>query len=601
MNIRQLLTALVALVLTVSCDERATSPDGKSETAARAVVSADTIYHGGPILTMNDAEPLVEAVAVSGGSIIATGANAEVMRLRGNDTKVIDLAGRTLMPGFVDSHGHFLLTAIKNATVNMDPPPAGDVMSIADIIDNFSAVLAERPANSSAWLVGWGYDHAMLEEGRHPTRDDLDKVSTTVPILLFHFSTHLIVLNSKALEESSFVDATENPDGGIIQRRVGGQEPNGIVEETAMMPALGALIRSLGSQPDADKDASAKPIIAPSGQSEEQLMGLVEQAVDVYASQGFTTASEFGISLGQATFLQKMGDEGNLPIDIVAGIMYLGSSADEVAGIRSSTYRNHFRVAGGKINIDGGSPGRTAFLREPYYKQLPGEDNYRGYSSIKNQEDLNELVASYYAQDIPMFIHALGDAAVDQSIAAVSYAEAAHPGADRRTQLIHLQQVQDDQFDSLADLDVTLTFQVAHNFYFADFHAAEIYGPQRTAHLNPAGTAVDRGFSVTIHHDSPVHPVDQFMLIWAAVERRSRSGKIWGEDERLSVMDALKASTINAAYQFHEEDSKGSIEVNKLANLIILDQNPLETDSSKLRDLRVLETIKEGVTIWQFE
>ena len=292
----------------------------------------------------------------------------------------------------------------------------------------------------------------------------------------------------------------------MIQRRQGSQEPNGIIEETAMFPVLSALGKSFGEDP-AVKDPHAHDMYpSPGGHPEERMMDLVDKAAQIYASNGYTTVSAFTGSLEKAKLFQTMGEQGRLPLDLVMGILYVGTTAEQVGAVSSDTYKNHFRVIGGKINLDGGSPGRTAYLREPHYKQLPGEKDYRGYSSIAKQDDMNKLVASYYEAGVPIFIHAIGDAALDQCIEAITYAEKLHPGEDRRTQLIHLQQVNEDQFEALEELDVSLTFQVTHNYYFGDFHAEEIFGPERTARLNPAGSALRHGFSVTIHHDGPSTP-----------------------------------------------------------------------------------------------
>ena len=214
---------------------------------------------------------------------------------------------------------------------------------------------------------------------------------------------------------------------------------------------------------------------------------------------------------------------------------------------------------------------------------------------------MNELVASYYAADVPLQIHALGDGAVEQALEAVEFSESRHPRSNRRTQLIHLQVVGENQNDRMADLDVTAGFQITHNFYFADFHAAETLGPERTERLNSIRSALDRGIPSSFHHDSPVHPVDQFDLVWIAVNRKSRSGRTWGADQRLTIEQALKASTIGAAYQFFEEDTKGSLEVGKLADMIIVDRDPLTTEPEELKNIEVIETIKEGETIYRRE
>ena len=286
--------------------------------------------------------------------------------------------------------------------------------------------------------------------------------------------------------------------------------------------------------------------------------------------------------------------------DVVAHVHTSTAGLEQVKTWYSPEYDRHLRVGGGKINLDGGSPGRTAFLREPYYTQTPGQaDDYRGYSAIPDQVALNALVASYYEARVPVFIHALGDAALDQCIEAVAYAQAKHPYDDIRTQLIHLQVVGQDQFDQLEALDVALTFQNTHNYYFADFHNSTTLGPRRTRELTAMGTAFQRGFSTTFHHDSPVHPVDQIMLIWIAVNREGRSGTVYGPEERLSVYQALRAATLEAAWQFREEDRKGSLEVGKLADMVVLSDNPLKTEPKNLRNIQVLETIKEGRRVFK--
>ena len=540
--------------------------------------AADAIYRGGVILTMGDARPRAEAIAVAGGRILAVGDAERVLEHRGEATRVVDLQGRTLLPGFVDSHSHLLLTAIKLATVAMDPPPAGTVTSIADVQAAFRRELAANPRGPDDWLLGWGYDNAMLSDGRHPTRADLDRVSAEVPILLVHFSAHQSVLNSRALELMEIDADSEAPEGGVIQRRPGSREPNGILEETAHAPVM---LFAMGT-------VLGDPV---------RFRSLVARAVELYAAAGFTTVSELAATPETVTTLRRLAAEGAFPMDVVAFEIYLTASADDVAREFSTHYVDRFRVAGCKFNLDGGSPGRTAYLREPYHRQLPGEDRYRGYSSIEDQERLNDLVAACYERNLPTAIHALGDAAVDQCIAAVAEAERRFPAEDRRTQLIHLQQVQEDQFDALAKLDVTLTFQVAHNYYFGDLHREVTFGPERTARLNPVRSALDRGMSVTLHHDSPVHPVDQLVLVWAAVNRVTRSGRVIGPAQRITVAEALRASTREAAYQLFEEDDKGTLEPGKLADFVILDRNPLEVDPMELKHLRVVETIKEGETI----
>ncbi|MGL6259262.1 amidohydrolase [Vibrio sp. WXL210] len=555
-----------------------------------AYADADAIYFGGDILTMDDTMPKVEAVAIKDGKIVAVG-KKDAIKAEHKDanTALVDLEGQTLMPSFFDAHSHFQMSGVKLAMVNLDPKPAGNIDSIKDIQREMSWALSKRDKDSKDWLIGWGYDNAMLEEGRHPTRHDLDAISTDVPIIAIHFSTHIIVANTYMLEMLGIDENSVAPSGGVIQREEGSMQPNGILEEAAIKPILLSMTQDLGVDQSQD---------LPQDFMFELSQKMVRDAQDVYASQGFTTVTELGLSPQTQALFQHMAATNQLKVDVAGGMFYFATDVDTVVDNYSPEYNNGYRLAGLKANLDGGSPGRTAYLRDPYHVQLEGEQDYVGYSSM-TADDLAKLASTYLEHDIPLFVHALGDGALDIAIEGLSVAKKAQPGEDRRTQLIHLQQIQEDQFESLKDLDVTLTYQMAHSFYFADFHAKNIYGPERTAKLNPVQSGINHGFSTTIHHDSPVHPVDQFTLIWTAVNRVSRSGKVWGEDERISVMDALKASTINAAYQFREENQKGSLEVGKLADMIILDQNPLDIDPMKLKDLQVMATFKEGVEIFR--
>jgi predicted amidohydrolase YtcJ len=483
-----------------------------------------------------------------------------------------------MLPGFFDAHSHFYQTAVKLSTVNLDPPPAGKITSIDDILAVLEAELELHPRTENQWLFGWGYDNGMLLENRHPTRDDLDKVSLEVPIAIYHFSGHMLVLNSRGLEEMGFTADSVAPQGGVIRRLPDSREPNGIIEEQAIMPVLQLLLASVEG---------------------ERLFELLDESQLEYKRQGFTTMLEMAVLPPLLEVFKAYAAAGKLDIDLAGAVMAVSQPAKQTAQLVSRQYQHRFRVAGAKVNLDGGSPGRTAYLREPYFTQDVGvSSDYRGYSSITQQQDLDDLVAKYYELETPVFIHALGDAAIDQAIHAVSAAQENFPRQDIRQQLIHLQVFQPDQMQALKKLDVSLTFQSAHNYYFADFHAANTLGPERTETLCPAGSAWREGFNVTLHHDSPVHPVNQLDLIWIATNRTSRSGKLYGPQERLSVYQALQASTINAAWQFFEEDRKGSLEVGKLADLVILDSNPLKMDKQDIRNIEVVETIKEGRTVW---
>ena len=557
-----------------------------TSSCSSAQPSADAIFVG-TILTMDSSRPTAEAIAIRQGRILALGSRRDVMRHKDDQTRVVELRGQAMLPGFIDAHSHVTGVAARMAEVNLSPPPVGDVTSIGDIQRKLQAALSTGSGKGGLWLVASAYDHTRLAERRRLTRHDLDKVSTTVPILVKHFSGHMRVVNSKGLSEAGIGQTTPDPPGGRVRRSPDNGEPTGELEETAQLLVDKALNSSI---------ASPNAASAVARRAEE----LLEASLRLYAAAGFTTVSEAWADSADLTLLRRMATAGRLRLDVVAFPHYAEAPASALAEY-SRTYANHLRIGGVKIDLDGGSPGRTAYLREPYYKQLPGEVRYRGYPRFRDQAELNDMIVRYYKMSVPVLIHALGDAAVDQAITAISTAEQTVPQPDRRTQLIHLQQVQEDQLDALTRLRVTLTFQVAHVFYFGDLHYEEIFGPQRAARLTPVRSAIDRGLAVSIHHDAPVHPVDQMTLVSAVVNRQTIAGRVLGPSQRISAIEALQASTIGPAYQFFEERQKGSLDVGKLADLVIVERNPLSEPPGSLRTIRVVETIKEGTTIFRAE
>jgi len=581
---------LLFLLLFASCGKNST----EIETKTTEKQSSNKLYFGGDILTMQNKEypNYAEAVVQNGGKIIFVGKLDNAKKMYPN-AEQIDLNGKTLIPGFIDSHSHISQTAVKLSTVSLDPPPAGNVSSIDELISKLKKALEENPDHYNkpkAWLTGWGFDNGMLTEQRFPTRKDLDRVSTEIPICIIHFSSHIIVMNSKGLEISGYLSPDyKNPEGGSIRLENG--EPNGVIEEQAALFGLTKM----------GEDTTGKKGIYTGIQlPKEEMLKYLLEAQELYLSEGYTTITDLATTTTEYNYISKLGKEGKLKADVSMVFYAAATTPDIVDSLYSKEYTNGYRVAGGKLNLDGGSPGRTAYLREPYYTPTPGQPkSYRGYSSIKDQKDMNTLVDSYYSREIPFFIHALGDAAVDQCIEAVSYAEKNNGYKDARTNLIHLQQVQPDQFEKMKSQDVTLTFQVTHNYYFGDYHHDVIYGPERTERLNPIGDAYKDGFSVTFHHDSPVHPVDQIFIMWIASNRKSRTGKVYGSDQLLTPYQSLYASTAEAAYQLKEENHKGSLSVGKLADMVILDRNPLKIDKDAIKDISVLETIKEGTTVFK--
>jgi predicted amidohydrolase YtcJ len=555
--------AVLGLLALAGCDQSQTT--------------ADTVYLGGPVITMNDAEPLAQAVAVKDGRILAVGSEEAVLAMTDEQTRRIDLAGNTLLPGFVDSHGHAYMMGLQARAANLLPAPDGTGNSIADI----QRLLREwAEANPKAidkvgWIAGFGYDDSQLQEQRHPTREELDAVSTELPVIIIHQSGHLGVANSKALELAGVTDATPDPDGGAFRRAGDGVTPNGVAEEYAFFMLLGGLA--------ANFDESVNDLFIAAG-------------TELATTYGYTTVQE-GRAVGPAlAAMQRAADAGSLKVDLVTYPDILEVDAIEP----SRTYTNHFRIGGAKLTIDGSPQGKTAWLTEPYFIPPEGQPaDYRGYAAI-DADTTNTAIDKAYAQGMQLLVHANGDAAIDAFIEGVRAAQLKYPDAgDLRPVLIHGQTLREDQVDALRELGIFPSLFPMHTFYWGDWHRDSVLGPERAENISPTGWLMERDMIFGTHHDAPVALPNSMRVLSATVTRRTRSGDILGPQHRVPVMTALKAMTLWPAWQHFEEDRKGSIEPGKLADFVVLSNNPLEVAEDQLVDIEVVETIKEGVSVYR--
>lgn len=567
-------TALLASVAALSVPALVTD-----RASGQQIVPADRIWSGGPVLTMNDAALRAEAVAERGGRIVAVGSTAEVMRFRGPQTQVIDLAGRCMIPGFIDPHGHIVMGGIQALSANLLPAPDGegnDVASIQRLLRDWIA--ANRDAVSKTNLIiGFGYDNSQLKELRHPTRDDLDVVSKDVPILLVHQSGHLGVLNSKALEKVGYTAQTPDPAGGIIRRKEGSKEPDGVLEENGLIQAALKLLVGVG----------------PTG-----FKAIAKAGAELWARFGYTTAQEGRTMPPLADIIKIVAEEGGFKNDIAVYVDVV-SGRDYILANRSETYKNRMRVAGGKLSIDGSPQGFTAFRDKPYHNPVgnypPG---YVGYSTVTPAQTA-DFVDWAYKNKVHLLAHANGEGASDMYIAALKAAETKHGKADRRAVLIHGQFLREDQVDSYRALGVVPSLFPMHTFYWGDWHRDHTVGPAAADNISPTGWVRQRGMIFTSHHDAPVALPDSMRVLDATVTRRTRSGDILGPNQRVDVTTALKSMTLWAAYQQFEEKDKGSIEVGKLADLVILSADPTAVKPETLAQIKVTETIKDGQSIFR--
>ena len=538
---------------------------------------ASQVFLGGAILTMDPNHPIAEAVAIERDRIVAVGSRADVESYVRAGTQVHDLHGQILLPGFIDAHGHFPGSGLAVVGVDLNSRPIGNTRTIGDVMAALKAKAAETKPGE--WIFGFGYDDTLLTEMRHPTRDELDAASSDHPIFLMHISGHMGVANSLALEEAGIAEDTPDPNGGVIVKDPNTGRLTGLLEENAATPVQ----------------------LMAMGYSAWDFIAMVKDAADEYARVGVTTAQSGAVTLQLAKGLLMASRLGLIPFRLELwpifdelGLQLLDGSVDP-----ESLSNDRVRIGAIKIIADGSIQGFTGYLSEPYHVPFKGDPNYRGYPRV-SREDLVDIVRKYHEADYPLAIHGNGDASIDDIIYAVGEAQRLHPRADARTIVIHSQMARLDQLDDMKRLGMTPSFFAAHTYYWGDRHWSTFMGPERAARMSPTKSALDRGLRFSVHLDTPVTPMLPLLAVWSAVHRISTGGRVIGEAERIDPMQALRAVTIDAAWQIFREDELGSIEVGKLADLVVLDGNPLERPDA-IRDLAVVQTVVGGVTIYPRE
>ncbi len=542
-----------------------------------------TIYFGGDILTMEGEEAQsAEAVVQQDGKIAFVG-NLEDAEKQFPKAGKKDLQGKTLLPGFIDGHGHLYLTGFYNMMANLLPPPDGGCNSIQGVVDEMNAWKDSEKGqfflNKFGWLVGFGYDDSQLTEKDHPTADDLDKVSTEVPVIVIHQSGHLGSMNHKALEVFNITKASEDPVGGHIRKDANGN-PTGVLEETAFQPL------QLQMLPKIDDEVDRK---------------IIETGQKMYAQYGYTTAQEGGGNTAFNNSLEKAANKGELYIDLVNyPVMDMGLEAmTSEYYTKDHSYSNHYRVGGVKLVLDGSPQGKTAWLTEPYLEPPSGKDHsYHGYPKY-SKEDEETFINQAFQNQWQLLAHTNGDAAVDDFLFYINEALSNHGYDDHRSVIIHGQVIRKDQIQKIADLNVLASEYAVHTFYWGDWHLNSVLGSPRAEYISPTRDLIDAGINLTSHSDCPVIPPNSLRIIDATTNRVTRSGLILGPGQRTTPYEALLTQTRWAAYQYFEEDHKGTLTVGKLADFVILDRNPLKIDPMKIHTIKVVETIKEGKQVYE--
>ncbi len=557
--------------------------------------SKSTLYHGGDILTMTgDQIEYVEAIIVQEGKIKYAGNKAAAIKWAGKSPELIDLKGKTLLPGFIDAHGHFIYQS-KNL---LDASLLG-VKNIPELLARIKEQSKKVPEGS--WIVGLGYRTNNMEEHRHPTKEELDSISTTNPIMVVDGSGHHAAINSALMKQLNLGAATPDPEGGIYYRKAGSQELDGHVAEEAL-----------------NYVRAKRPAIT-IAQSEKGIALASKQ----WLENGQTTALEAGFGLGadDIDITKNAIDKNLLPIDLVLYAKgsvandaidaayhvvekYSNQKVDNTKALLSlrpdldKRYINRVRLGGIKFWIDGSN--ETAWMSKPFTK-LPEGVSDKNYSGVRTtpQKDLEDSLNKYWKSNIQVSAHVLGDEAVEQYLQAIEKTIKKQGMSDHRPIFIHAQFVRPDQVARIKAVGGVPSFTINALELVGDYVAA-LMGPERESWAAVANSMETNKIKWTSNHDMPAGVSPSLIYgVYNAVNRITTSGKVIAPQQRVTPYQALRSITINAAYEIKEEKNKGSLEVGKVADLVILDQNPLKVDPLAIKNIKVVETIKEGKTLFK--
>jgi len=518
------------------------------------------LFVGGLVYTMDNDGSVADAVLLEHGLIAAVGSEANVRQKAPPDVLTIDLKGRALLPGFVDAHSHYPVGVIEHLGVQLSATGEAAVVNNNELLARVSEAVKLTPPGQ--WIVGFNYDNTVFPTGLHPTRQQLDDITQDHPVFLRHVSGHMGVANSAGLSELQIDSQRDEliPFLGV-DKETG--ELNGLLQEEAA-PHLPRFIRSF---PTTD------------------LISAYKRTQADYIAAGVSTVQNGLIDSSTSKLLRVLQWVGVLPQRVVAW------ANRDYASSRKPFHTSNFRQATVKLIVDGSPQGKTAYLTEPYHVIDNGVEAFRGVP-LFTQQALNEQVLYFHERDFQIALHGNGDAAIDMIIEAVRLAQLAQPKPDARHVLVHAQTIRSDQIMQLAAVSITPTFFNSHTFYWGDWHKNQSLGPERAQSISPLASARDAGLRFSLHTDAPVTPMQPLQLIWSAMRRETRSGDVLGEEQRIDLTAALRAMTIDAAWQSFLEHDRGSIEPGKLADVIVLSGDPYSVPD--IRSLQVDQTIIGG-------
>jgi predicted amidohydrolase YtcJ len=546
---------------------------------ASATGNADTIFYGGDIVTMNKSQPTTEAVAVQDGKIIKLGSLAKLKALQGKDTKLVNLNGQTLMPGLVEPHVHIIGTAFSEEIFlnlsNFEMPH--------DTLDSLVKKLTAYGNNlkDGQWITAFGVDPSRTDPFMSElTADILDKVSTTKPIFVMNQSMHIAYVNHKAMEMAGITDSTPDPKGGKLLKDSKGRL-TGVIYE---VPAFYLFLNKI-------------PL--PSQEIVEQAVGKVGQTL---VSKGVTTSAE--ISLGgylgvdkEYALFNAMTHSGKLPVR-VRGYMYSNAYPTTNNNYKPGQGDDAFKLIGVKIVADGSNQGLTGAMSKPY--DYPAGTTNTGTLNFTEQE-LYDLAKPRFDEGWQISVHSNGDKSIGQTLNVFSKLVQKPADAKTRLRIEHFTVPTEAQIDKAAKLGVVPGFTIGHTDYWGEAFHNHLIGAERADRIDPSASLIKKGMHFAYHSDSPVSPIHPLKYASEGAARlwQVAPQKVLNPNQKVSINNALKAITIDAAYQLKMDDKIGSIQEGKYADFAIVNQNPMKTDAYKIRDIEVNETWINGQQVFK--
>ncbi|BCS57344.1 amidohydrolase [Adlercreutzia equolifaciens subsp. celatus] len=535
------------------------------------------LFHNATFIPLTDEDARAEAVLVGDDGRIAYVGTVEEARALGEGAEEVDLGGAAVVPGLIDPHSHFtgslqyLLFADLSACT-----------SFAEITETLREFAAKRHIGPDGVIMGNGYDQNNLVEQRHPDKSVLNAVSTDIPVLITHVSNHMGVANDRLLELAGITPTTPDPEGGRYGRMDGTGDLDGYAEEPAAMNPFYAV-----TTPRLGLDFNA-------------MIGDMQR---IYLEHGVTTCQDGATAPDMAAVMAGLAKAGLLKMDIVAYPMW---GTDVMATLAanpefdSQDYHGHFRFGGLKMFLDGSPQGLTAWMTEPYVEGPDGERDWVAYGTMTD-DDATAFAKAAIDSNHQLLCHTNGDAAADQLLRVYEAARDASDNPNKmglRPVMIHCQTARTDQYEKMAEIGMIPSIFSSHIWYWGDAHLRN-FGPARGGRVSACGDAARAGLPFTLHTDTPVLRPNLLEAAWCAVNRVTKAGAQLDEDQKVTPYQAMRAITFNGAYQYGEEADKGTLEAGKLADLVVLDRNPLAVDPREIRDIKVLATIKEGEVIYR--